>query len=559
MKKRIITSVLITVIFALVIVTSSFIALVNINAIKDAKETLAIYNFTLLKEGYKKEDLSVYKFKGESVRFTVVNKNGDVLFDNEKSDLGNHSNREEIIEAFKNGTGNSVRFSETLGLNMVYYATRINDDIVIRSSVPINDIEVFTSGTLKYYIAIIIIMVLVLSLALAVKLVRIIVHPIKELEEVTAKIASGNLNKRAVIYNYDEIGYLAQTFNNMADQLEVKINDSLDKQNKLEAILESMESGVIALDNNERIILINPYSRKLFDLKEDIIGKKISDCIMDYDLINFIRVLPDINSKEIKLLHPIEREIKVKKAPIISQAKNPMGIVITVQDITDIRRLENMRSEFVANVSHELKTPLTSIKGFSETLRYVEDNSTKNKFLNIIDKEAERLTNLINDILILSNIESLSKMENEEFKPNEVIENIIYIVGKQAEKKQVKISFITDFYGKLKGSKDKFYQLALNLIENAIKYSNENGNVKIILTSDNENFIFKVIDNGIGIPKSDIPRVFERFYRVDKSRSTRGTGLGLAIVKHIVKLFNGDINIESTEGVGSTFTVKIKR
>lgn len=558
MKKRIITSVLITVIFALVIVTSSFIALVNINAIKDAKETLAIYNFTLLKEGYKKEDLSVYKFKGESVRFTVVNKNGDVLFDNEKSDLGNHSNREEIIEAFKNGTGNSVRFSETLGLNMVYYATRINDDIVIRSSVPINDIEVFTSGTLKYCVAIII-MVLVLSLALAVKLVRIIVHPIKELEEVTAKIASGNLNKRAVIYNYDEIGFLAQTFNNMADQLEMKINDSLDKQNKLEAILESMESGVIALDNNERIILINPYSRKLFNLKEDIIGKKISDCIMDYDLINFIRVLPDINSKEIKLLHPIEREIKVKKAPIISQAKNPMGIVITVQDITDIRRLENMRSEFVANVSHELKTPLTSIKGFSETLRYVEDNSTKNKFLNIIDKEAERLTNLINDILILSNIESLSRMENEEFKPNEVIENIIYIVGKQAEKKQVKISFITDFYGKLKGSKDKFYQLALNLIENAIKYSNENGNVKIILTSDNENFIFKVIDDGIGIPKNDIPRVFERFYRVDKSRSTRGTGLGLAIVKHIVKLFNGDINIESTEGVGSTFTVKIKR
>ena len=150
-------------------------------------------------------------------------------------------------------------------------------------------------------------------------------------------------------------------------------------------------------------------------------------------------------------------------------------------------------------------------------------------------------------------------MENEEFKPNEVIENIIYIVGKQAEKKQVKISFITDFDGKLKGSKDKFYQLALNLIENAIKYSNENGNVKIILTSDNENFIFKVIDDGIGIPKNDIPRIFERFYRVDKSRSTRGTGLGLAIVKHIVKLFNGDINIESTEGVGSTFTVKIKR
>ena len=236
-----------------------------------------------------------------------------------------------------------------------------------------------------------------------------------------------------------------------------------------------------------------------------------------------------------------------------------MGIVITVQDITDIKRLENMRSEFVANVSHELKTPLTSIKGFSETLRYVDDSETKNKFLNIIDKEAERLTNLINDILILSNIENLHKMENSNFSPKEVIENIIDIVRKQAEKSLIKIDFINDFNGEIIGSKDKFHQLALNLIENAIKYSNENGNVKIIITTNDGYFILKVIDDGIGIPKNDIPRIFERFYRVDKSRSTRGTGLGLAIVKHIVKLFNGDIIVDSKVGVGSTFTVKIKR
>lgn len=217
-----------------------------------------------------------------------------------------------------------------------------------------------------------------------------------------------------------------------------------------------------------------------------------------------------------------------------------------------------MRSEFVANVSHELKTPLTSIKGFSETLRYVDDSETKNKFLNIIDKEAERLTNLINDILILSNIENLHKMENDNFRPKEVIENIIDIMRKQAEKKQVKIEFINEFSDEIVGSKDKFHQLALNLIENAIKYSNENGNVKILITSNNGYFIFKVSDDGIGIPRNDIPRIFERFYRVDKSRSTRGTGLGLAIVKHIVKLFNGDITVQSKLGVGSVFTVRIK-
>ncbi|MBS4958195.1 MAG: HAMP domain-containing protein [Clostridium sp.] len=557
MKKRIITSVVITVIFALIIVTSSFIVLVNINTINDAKEALAIYNLSLSKGDYTNEDLSIYKFKGNSVRFTVVNRDGEVIFDSERSVLDNHKDRQEIIDAFNNGTGNSVRFSKTLSVDMVYYATKINEDIVVRSSVPVNNIKIFTLATLKYYIAIVVV-VFLLSLALAVKLVKIIVYPIKELEKVTAKIANGNLNKRAIIGNYDEIGLLAQTFNNMADQLETKINDSLDKQNKLEAILESMESGVIALDNNERIILSNPYSKKIFDLQGEVIGKKISSCVIDYDLINFIRELPDINTKEIKLFHPIEREIRVKKAPIISGSKNQIGIVIAIQDITDIKRLENMRSEFVANVSHELKTPLTSIKGFSETLRYVDDAETKNKFLNIIDKEAERLTNLINDILILSNIENLHKMESGNFSPKEVIENIIDIVRKQAEKKQINIEFINEFSDEIIGSKDKFHQLALNLIENAIKYSNENGNVKVVITSNNGYFIFKVIDDGIGIPQNDIPRIFERFYRVDKSRSTRGTGLGLAIVKHIVKLFSGDITVQSKLGVGSIFTVRIK-
>ena len=558
MKKRIITSVVITVIFALIIVTSSFIALVNINIIDDAKEALALYNVCFSKEDYRNADLSLYKFKDNLVRFTVVNKNGDVIFDNEKQNLENHNDRQEIIDAFKNGTGSSVRFSKTLSMNMVYYATKVDNNTVVRSSVPISNIRVFTSGALKYYVAIVIVVIL-LSLALAIKLVKIIVYPVKELERVTTRIANGDLNKRATIYNYDEIGFLAQTFNDMADQLEVKINDALDKQNKLEAILESMESGVIALDNNERIILSNPYSKKLFDLKGNVIGQKIADCIIDYDLINFIRDLPDINTSEIKLFHPIEREIRVKKAPIISESKNPIGIVIAVQDITDIKRLENMRSEFVANVSHELKTPLTSIKGFSETLRFVDNTETKNKFLDIIDKEAERLTNLINDILILSNIENLHKMENEDFKPYEVIENVIDILRKQAEKKKIKIEFIDEFKGKITGSKDKFYQLALNLIENAIKYSNDNGNVKIHLTLENGFFIFEVTDNGIGIPKKDIPRIFERFYRVDKSRSTRGTGLGLAIVKHIIKLFNGDISVKSSVGIGSTFTVKIKK
>ena len=214
-----------------------------------------------------------------------------------------------------------------------------------------------------------------------------------------------------------------------------------------------------------------------------------------------------------------------------------------------------MRSQFVANVSHELKTPLTSIKGFSETLRIVDDENTKNKFLDIIDKETDRLTLLIDDILILSNIENMNKLSNEKFNPNEVVEDVINMIKKEAAKKNISIEVEKKFNGLLVGDKDKFYQVVLNLTTNSIKYSNENGNVKIFTNKSNDKFVLMVKDDGIGIPKEDLPRIFERFYIVDKSRTSKSTGLGLAIVKHIVKLFNGEIFVESEVGKGSKFTV----
>ena len=217
-----------------------------------------------------------------------------------------------------------------------------------------------------------------------------------------------------------------------------------------------------------------------------------------------------------------------------------------------------MRSQFVANVSHELKTPLTSIKGFSETLRIVDDENTKNKFLDIIDKETDRLTLLIEDILILSNIENMNKLSNEKFNPNEVVEDVINMIKKEAAKKNISIEVEKKFNGLLVGDKDKFYQVVLNLTTNSIKYSNENGNVKIFTNKSKDKFVLMVKDDGIGIPKEDLPRIFERFYIVDKSRTSKSTGLGLAIVKHIVKLFNGEIFVESEVGKGSKFTVVSK-
>ena len=555
MKKRIIASILITVVFAIAILSSVFFAVVNIKEVDRTKEILSLYNKLITYDLQKgNDDFSEYKINNQEIRVSIIDKEGQVLYDSLGEIIDNHVNREEVVEAFDKGVSSLVRFSDTVGKDLVYYATRIDDNTVIRTSAQMSDTKLITSKSSKYFL-LIIIGVVVISIVLCEKLVKIIVQPVRELEEVTQKIANGDLNKRAVIYYNDEIGSLAKTFNEMADMLEIKISDSLDKQNKLEAILESMESGVIAITAAGKVMLINPYAKSLFGIGEDIIGKNISNYIIDHDFLSFIRDVMDIDAKEIKLFHPFEREIKVKKAPSIGQRGSEIGIVISIQDITDIKRLENMRSQFVANVSHELKTPLTSIKGFSETLRIVDDENTKNKFLDIIDKETDRLTLLIDDILILSNIENMNKLSNEKFNPNEVVEDVINMIKKEAAKKNISIEVEKKFNGLLVGDKDKFYQVVLNLTTNSIKYSNENGNVKIFTNKSKDKFVLMVKDDGIGIPKEDLPRIFERFYIVDKSRTSKSTGLGLAIVKHIVKLFNGEIFVESEVGKGSKFTV----
>lgn len=560
MKKRIIISSLATVIFSLILVCLSFIELINIHEIDRAKGILSVYNELFIKEVEGNDlDFSKFRIDDNQVRFTIIDIQGNVLYDSENEGYisENHIDREEIQKAFINGEGSSVRYSKTSTVNLVYYATKLNDNMVVRSSVPTSAIMIFLSGNLKYYIFIIII-VAVLALGLSIKLTRIIIYPIKELEEATAKILNGDLNNRAKVYNNDEIGSLAKSFNRMADELQIKINDSYDKQNKLEAILESMDSGVIAIDNYGKIMLINNYSKKLFGLKGEIIGKKIEECIIDYDLLQFAKNIPEIDSKEIKLFHPVQRELKVKKAPIINGNISTIGIVITISDITDIKRLENMRSQFVANVSHELKTPLTSIKGFSETLKYVDDNETRKKFLDIINKEAERLSRLIHDILILSNIENMKVTKVDNFKPVEVLQDVIDVISAESTAKHIEITMNDNYKEYLSGNRDKFYQLSMNLVDNAVKYSKENGKVKVELFKKNNYFSMVVEDDGIGIPKDDLPRIFERFYRVDKSRSTKGTGLGLAIVKHIVKLFNGEVDVYSTPGKGTKFIVKIR-
>lgn len=555
MKKKIITSVIITVVFALVIITSSFMALYSIQEIENSKSMLKEYNSIISELDIENASkLGLFKINGKTIELTIIDKDGNIKFNSSGNEV-NISYASIIKEAENKGVGYLDKYNENKKINMIYCGTKLSNGDTIISGVEEPTTNIFQVKNTKYYI-ITLIIVLLLSIALALKLVRIIVDPIKHLESVTWKIAHGNLQTRVNVVSNDELGQLGKTFNNMADQLQSKINEVVDKQNRLESILKSMQSGVIAVDNEDRIITINPYAQKIFGINVDVTGKYLNDCIEDKRIKEILNN-ETVDETQVKIKKPFRRFLKIKKAIVINGYKK-IGRVIAIQDITEMKRLENIRSQFVANVSHELKTPLTSIKGFAETLRYVEDEETKIKFLDIIDKETERLTRLISDILVLSDLENNPVEELEEIFPDGIITDAINILSEHARKKNIYINFESDNNDFILGQKDKFLQIVINIIENSIKYSNNNTKINVKSFSDKEYYYFKVKDNGIGIPKEDLPRIFERFYRVDKARKSGGTGLGLAIVKHIVKTFGGEISVDSEVSKGTEFTFKIK-
>lgn len=559
MKNKILSLVIITVLSAILMVTCLFTVVTNVEQIKSSKDSLKSINFLIAQSGNEVTDkIKQYdniKINEMKLRFTLIKTDGSVVYDSESNTTENHSDRDEVIQALEYGEGYVSRYSKTMDLNYIYYATKINDDLIIRSSVPVNTIKLTQRERIKYYIPLVFVTV-IFSVFLSLRLVRKIVEPVKELESVTLKMANGDYKIRAKVNSNDELGTLGDSFNHMADELQLKIQEVVNNQTKLESIFNSMDSGVVAVDNENNVISINPAAELLLGIKKSIVGEKLTDYVSDHEINGFL-MKSEEDDKEITILHPIERNIKIKKSEMIDKKIN-LGKVISFQDITDMKRVELMRSQFVANVSHELKTPLTSIKGFAETLRIVDDSATREKFLDIIDKEAERLTRLINDILVLSNIESNLVADVEEFRPGIVIEETLNIVRKTARNRNVSVEFEDNSSECILGDRDKFYQLVLNLIENAVKYSKEKeGYVKISSHNDGGYYHLKIEDNGIGIPDEDISRIFERFYRVDKSRKKGGTGLGLAIVKHIVKIFNGEINVKSKLGEGTTFEVKI--
>ena len=333
--------------------------------------------------------------------------------------------------------------------------------------------------------------------------------------------------------------------------------------NYLELIVNSISNGIIAVDKNLKTILVNPFACTIFDIPSDrnILGTNIQEILNDEGICNLLEksIIEDCNFFEEITIVEDSKILSITINPIRSDSES-IGAVLFIQDITKMRNIEKMGQEFVSNVSHELKTPLTSIRGFIETLKNgaVNDHDVAYKFLDIIDIEAERLFFLLNDLLALSEIETMKQDVNiSSILVEEIINDSINVLQGQAKKKNISISFDIQPDLKIKMSKHKLMQLVINLMDNSIKYSPDSSWIKIHAYKSEDSIVISFKDSGIGIPKEHHARIFERFYRVDKSRSRSlgGTGLGLSIVKHIVDIYNGTITLNSKVGKGTEFIV----
>ncbi|MDK9711829.1 two-component system histidine kinase PnpS [Acidaminobacter sp.] len=509
-------------------------------------------------------------------RITLIAADGVVLYDSSQpaETLENHGSRAEVVIAMAGQVGRSSRASATIGTELLYVAVPNpapdSEVAVIRLAVPLTSVDQYTRNLIQIVIGVAVIG-LVAALTLGYRWIVSLMRPIKEMSSATKRIASGYYGEKVYADSGDEFGELARSFNTMSDELKVKLEETGAQNTQMNAILSSVLNPVIAVDRELRILFINGSAKKIFGADGlEPKGRYILDFVRNSKMVETLTGLMKTNEptvREIELTAAGRDVYNVYANPIreFKEGGRNIGVVMIFQDITEIRQLETMRKQFVANVSHELKTPLTSIKGFVETLRggAVDDVRVRDRFLEIVESEATRLSELIDDLLILTDIER--RTEDGVYEPidlRKTICDVVLMLEDSAATKSIAIQkLLPETLPILHGNPNWFKQMVINLIDNAVKYTPEGGHVTVKVTFDAKDITLSVRDNGIGIERDHLGRLFERFYRVDKARSrdVGGTGLGLAIVKHIVLSFGGVISVKSEPGKGSEFTAKLPR
>ena len=513
--------------------------------------------------------------KNLELRVTIINLNGTVLGDSELDGdeligVENHLYRPEVQQALRSKTGESRRFSTTVKKDMLYIATvygKNKTQGIIRLSMPLLEIELISDRVKKILVASLL-FAFILAIIISFLASVLISKPVREISLITQDVARGNFSKRVPIASNDEIGDLGKAFNYMSEQIKLKLQEVNLSKSRLEAVLLSMFEGVMVVDSGGTILLMNQTLKDFLLVKDDPVGRKPIEVIRNIEIQEItdcaLKGNCGVEACEISVLTSQEKILSVHATPVIRE-DNSEGAVLVFYDITSLRQLEKVRRDFVANVSHELRTPVSSIKGYAETLidGALEDKENARDFLKIIYSDSDRLARLIDDLL------DLSKIESDKFgmtlkacflKP--IVMRVTAGLQKQAQDKEIVIKIeIPKDMPDILADEARIAQVLLNLIDNAIKYNKQKGIITISAKEKNKFVQVDISDTGIGISDKDLPRLFERFYRVDKARSRElgGTGLGLSIVKHIVSAHHGEVSVQSVLGQGSTFTFTIPK
>jgi len=525
--------------------------------LKNLAYTLKLKVLPLVEENDFKELDSLVKEIGKNIktRITIIAPSGKVLADSEKNPefMENHNSRPEVKQAKIKGFGKSLRFSTTVKEEMLYVAVPVRSKKkflgVLRVSLFLKDINKLLNN-LKLKIFGIVIFITFLSLLGAFLFSRNLSYPLKELVSASKKLADGDFSARVSFKRKDEIGKLAGSFNKMSEELKRLFDNLTLKQEELNSIITSLEEGLLVLDKKGRIILFNKSFKNLVQINPE--GRFWWEVLRNPSITQLIEKAKKeerVSSQELEL------NGKVFLCSFVFMPSKE-ELIIVLHDITEFKKLEKIKKDFVVNVSHELRTPLTAIKGYVETLEEEVKGSSKH-YLDIVKKHTERLINIVSDLLLLSELEEKGLTQTgEKVNLEEIAKDVCKIFTQKAKEKNLKLSLICESKPVIRGEPFKLEQMFINLIDNAIKYT-EGGEVTVTLKQSDKKVIVKIKDTGIGIPKEHLDRIFERFYVVDKSRSRKlgGTGLGLSIVKHIVLLHNGRIDVKSTPDKGTEFTI----
>lgn len=509
-------------------------------------------------------------------RVTLVAPDGTVTGDSDVGKAGlaqleNHLQRPEVQDALKNGSGSALRYSGTLRTTMLYSAMSYGSaatEGVIRLAMPLEYLS-STRITLHRMVGSAALMTVLIALLFSGIFSNLTSRPLRDMADAAARIGHGGRGEKIKVSSNDEIGMLAGVLNEMSQRIEEQVQRLSSEKQRLDTILRSMGEGVMVTAPDGVIILVNPAFRRLFSIEGEVEGKKIVEISRHPDLLEAFNDLaqPDMDEllREISI-QPNNITLFTHWVPLVVNGVR-QGVVAVFHDISDLKRVENMRRDFVANVSHELRTPVTIIKGYAETLldgALEADPDRAHRFVEIIASHSERLTNLINDILTLSHLETKETLL--ELFPLDVcgtIAKACMLLQEGADQKGIKIANETNSVAvpRVLADQGRLEQVLVNLLENAIKYTPDNGTVRLFTEDTGEFVRVSVADSGIGIPFKDLPRIFERFYRVDESRTREqgGTGLGLAIVKHIVQLHGGDVAVTSETGQGSVFSFTLRK